>query len=116
MAESRIPLAGLIAALRHELALAQQQGQGLAPRLRIEEVEIELQVVLTSEKNAGVGVKFWVLNADLKDKYSDATTQKIKLKLKPSADEGGDFTIAAAETPSRAKPARRPAGMRAASK
>jgi hypothetical protein len=79
------------------LAEAQIQGQGLHPRLRIEEAEIELQVVITREGSTGIGVKFWVLNADVKDKSVDATTQKIKLKLKPSDADGGDFTIAAEE-------------------
>ena len=97
MAAAPILLSELIAELRRELAEAQVQGQGIHPRLRIEEAEIELQVVITREDNAGIGVKFWVLNADIKDKHADATTQKIKLKLKPSDVEGGDFTIAAEE-------------------
>jgi hypothetical protein len=97
MAKALIPLAELIAALRHELAQAQTQGQGLSPRLRVEDAEIELQVVLTREKGVDAGVKFWVLNAELKGKYTDAMTQKIKLKLKPGTEEGGDFTIAAEE-------------------
>ncbi len=76
-----------------------------------------MQVVLTRENNDELGMKLWVFNAAMKDKYSDATTQKIKLKLKPSSEDGGDFTIAAAETPSRAQPAaRRHVGMRAESK
>jgi hypothetical protein len=54
-------------------------------------------VVITREDNAGIGVKFWVLNADLKDKRADATTQKIKLKLKPTDVKGGNFTIDAEE-------------------
>ncbi|MGE3536190.1 MAG: trypco2 family protein [Candidatus Tectimicrobiota bacterium] len=113
MSEAPIRLTELIAELRRELAEAQTQGQGLSPRLRIDEAEIELQVVLSRENNAGAGVKFWVLNAELKDKYSDATTQKIKLKLKPTTDDDKDFTIAAPETPAQANPASRHVGMRA---
>jgi len=109
MADEPILLSELIAELRRELAEAQVQGQGLQPRLRIEEAEIELQVVITREDNAGIGVKFWVLNADLKDKSIDATTQKIKLKLKPS----GDFVIRAPEAQQPASPDRREGGMRA---
>lgn len=33
-------------------------------------------------------MKFWVLNADLKDKVSDAVTQRVKLKLKPTDADG----------------------------
>src|SRR5205823_3383143 len=97
MADAPILLSDLIAELRRELAEAQKKGRDLQPRLRIEEAEIELQVVITREDNAGIGVKFWVLNADMKDKSIDATTQKIKLKLKPSDADSGDFTIAAEE-------------------
>lgn len=111
MAEAPILLAELIAALRRELAEAQVQGQGQSPRLRITEAEIELQVVITREDNAGIGVKFWVLNADLKDKHADATTQKIKLKLQPSDADGGDFIIHASEAPPHARPANRDGGM-----
>jgi hypothetical protein len=110
----RIALAALIAELRHELAVAQTQGAGQHPRLRIEEAEIELQVVITSEDSAGIGVKFWVLNADVKDKRADATTQKIKLKLKPSDAEGGDLIIHAEEAPQPATPDTRAGDMRAA--
>jgi Trypsin-co-occurring domain 2 len=109
MADEPILLSELIAELRRELAKAQAQGQGLQPRLRIEEAEIELQVVITREDNAGIGVKFWVLNADIKDKRADATTQKIKLKLKPS----DDFVIRAPEAQQPVTPDRREGGMRA---
>jgi hypothetical protein len=52
-----------------------------------------LQVVVTHEDSVGLGVKFWVLNADVKDRASDAATQRVKLKLKPD----GDFKIRARE-------------------
>jgi hypothetical protein len=93
MAASRIPLSDLIAELRHELAVAQEKGKGLEPKLLVEEAEIELQVVVTHEDSVGLGVKFWVLNADVKDRASDAATQRVKLKLKPD----GDFKIRARE-------------------
>src|SRR5262245_25387497 len=82
MANSRIPLSDLISELRNELATAKSQGQGSDFRLQVEEAEIELQVVVTREDGVSGGVKFWVVNAEAKDNYSDATTQKIKLKLK----------------------------------
>src|SRR5262245_55591826 len=113
MAAAPLLLSELLAELRRELAEAQVQGQGLQPRLRIEEAEIELQVVITREDNAGIGVKFWVLNADLKDKSADATTQKLKLKLKPIDADGRDFIIHAPEAQQPASPDRREGGMRA---
>jgi hypothetical protein len=113
MAGAPILLSELIAELRRELAEAQVQGQGLHPRLRIEEAEIELQVVITREDSAGIGVKFWVLNADVKDKGIDATTQKIKLKLNPSDADSGDFIIRAPEAQQPVKIDNHDSGMRA---
>lgn len=95
MAESRIPLSKLIAELRHELAVAQVQGESSELKLLVEEAEIELQVVVTHEDGAGLGVKFWVLNADIKDKVSDAATQRVKLKLKPTGPGGKSLKISA---------------------
>ncbi len=92
MAESRIPLSKLIAELRKELIAAKEQGKDQDLKLQVEEAEVELQVVVTQGENDEVGVKFWVLNAAMKDSYSNATTQKIKLKLKPSVD-GEDTTF-----------------------
>lgn len=97
MADSRIPLSDLITELRKELAIAKAQGQGDDIRLQVEEAEIELQVVITRDDGVKGGVKFWVVNAELKDNYSDATTQKIKLKLKPLDSVGKPVKIRATE-------------------
>jgi hypothetical protein len=113
MAAAPILLSELIAELRRELAETQVQGQGLHPRLRIEEGEIELQVVITRDYSTGIGVKFWVLNADVKDQGIDATTQKIKLKLNPSDADSGDFIIHAPEARQPAKTDDHDSDMRA---
>lgn len=97
MADSRIPLSDLITELRNELATAKLQGQSSDFRLQVEEAEIELQVVITREDGVSGGVKFWVVNAEAKDNYSDATTQKIKLKLKPLDAVGKPVKIRATE-------------------
>lgn len=97
MADSDISLAALIAELRKELTTAKSQGQGSDLRFQVEEAEIELQVVVTQGDEIGGGVKFWVLNAAVKDKFSEAITQKIKLKLKPLDADGGNTKISAKE-------------------
>jgi len=93
MSESNISLSDLVAELRHELALAQEKGKGLEPRLLVEEAEIELQVEIKEDKDSEFGVKFWVLNAGVKDKQSDGMTQKMRLKLKPTSKAGKDFDM-----------------------
>jgi hypothetical protein len=97
MAASRIPLSDLIAELRRELAMAQATGESSGLKLLVEEAEVELQVVVTHEENGGLGVKFWVLNADIKDRASDAATQRVKLKLIPTDANGKPLKIRARE-------------------
>lgn len=93
MAESRIPLSDLIAELRKELTTTKSQGEGHDLKLQVEEAEVELQVVVTQEEGMGGGVKFWVLNAEANEKSANATTQKIKLKLKPLDTQGETFKM-----------------------
>jgi hypothetical protein len=97
MANQPIQLSELIAELRRELATAQAQGQGHDIQLKVEEAAIELQVVVTREGGVGAGVKFWVFNAEAKDKLTDATTQKITLKLKPTDAGDRDLKIRGSE-------------------
>lgn len=93
MAEARISLSDLVAELRQELALAQEKGKGLEPRLVVEEAEIELQVEIQEDNDAEFGVKFWVFNAGMKERQSDVVTQKMRLKLKPTSKTGEDFDM-----------------------
>ena len=95
MADSGIPLSTLIAELRRELAEAKEQGQGHEFKLQVEEAEIELQVAITSTDDISGGVKFWVVNAEAKEQFSDAITQKIKLKLTPFDAKGKKFKMKA---------------------
>ena len=53
---------------------------------------------MTHEDSAGGGIKFWVLNADIKDRESDVITQKVKLKLMPTDDKGKPVKIRALES------------------
>ncbi len=93
MAEPGIPLSKLIAELRKELIAAKEQGKDQDLKLQVEEAEVELQVVVTQEDVVGGGVKFWVLNAEANEKSANATTQKIKLKLKPHTVGDEDFDM-----------------------
>ena len=95
MADERIPLSDMIAQLRNELATAREEGQDKELQLLVEEAEIELQVALTREDSLGGSIKFWVCNAEAKDKFADATTQKIKLKVTPVDAKGEKFKMKA---------------------
>ncbi len=87
-------LSDVIAKLRASLIEAQRAGQGQALRFLIEDIEVELQFAVTKEGTGSAGVKFWVIEAKADGKYSNAVTQKIKMKLKIAGkDEPEDRKI-----------------------
>lgn len=89
----KIPLARMLGQLRQELLNARAEGESSDLKFQIEDIEIELQIGTTQEAGGGVGVKFWVYNADAKVNHSAVNTQRLKLKLKPKTLAGGDFDV-----------------------
>ncbi len=79
---ARIPLAKMLGQLRQELLDAKAEGESKDLKFLVDDIEIELQMATTQESEDGIGIKFWVLNADMKDKDSAVATQKLKLRLK----------------------------------
>ncbi len=102
MSDSTIPLADVIQELRSELLAATAAGEGQELRFDVEELNLELQVVVTkggsAEAGAKGGVKFWVLNAEssaeVQGKYESSRLQKVSLKLKPKTASGEAFDVA----------------------
>ncbi len=98
---SGVELSEVIADLRANLAAAQKEGDGKSLRFTIEDIEVELQMVVTKEISAEAGVKtavkFWVLsgeaNAKADAKFNTAATQKIKLKMKMADILGPDGQV-----------------------
>ena len=84
----------VLATLREDLARAQKQGKGHELHFAIEEIEVELNVVVTKEGAGKAGAKFWVINANLEGKLGNVATQKIKLKMKLVDKTGGSPEIA----------------------
>jgi hypothetical protein len=80
--EELIPLPKMLAQLRSDLFAARAEGEDKTLRFLVEDIELELQMATTQEKEGGIGIKFWVLNADAKGKDSAVATQKLKLRLK----------------------------------
>lgn len=87
---SNIPLVEVLDALRKDLKTAQDKSDPSAP-LIIEEIEVELQVVVTKNIKSDTEAKLEVLNVfglgglegklNLNGSWAKASTQKIKLKL-----------------------------------
>ena len=95
----QIPLADMLIDLRSELDRAQREGDGKHLRFRVESIDLELQVTVSKSKEAGAGIKFWVVNADGKGKLEEGTAQKLHLKLNPIAvdDSGNERPVDVAE-------------------
>ena len=89
----KIALSEMLGQLRQDLLQAQGEGVGSELKFRIEDIEIELQIVATKAVGGDVGVKFWVYNADAKVNASEAKTQKLKLKLKPVSADGTPLDV-----------------------
>jgi hypothetical protein len=82
----RLELSSVLNRLREEIAEASKASIKSDLRFEIQDVELEIQIVVTKEQNAGGKTSFWVLEANAGSKYANAVTQKVKLKLKASND------------------------------
>lgn len=90
--ERNIPLSEMIQTLRNELYVSLYEARGHQLRFRVESVELELQVAVSRETEAGGGIKFWVVNAAGKHKSGSQDHHTFKLKLQPILDEPAGAT------------------------
>ena len=56
----RTPLSQVLIQLRKDLLEAQKEGEGKDLRFLVQDAEVELQVVATTDTKGGAGVRFWV--------------------------------------------------------
>ncbi len=89
MAMERTSLSQVLIQLRRDLLEAQKEGEGQDLRFVVEDAEVELQVVATSDTEGGIGVRFWVISAEGGAKAGDTLTQTLRLKLS-SVDQHGN--------------------------
>jgi hypothetical protein len=83
MDEPKVELAAAIRSLRAELAQAMREGEGQGLRFRVQPVEMEFEVAVTTAGGAGGGVRFWVFSAEAKLDRSKTSMHRIKLSLAP---------------------------------
>jgi hypothetical protein len=96
--ESLVGLADAIRSLRAELTQAMQEGEGQGLRFKVDPVELEFELAVTSTKGGGGGIKFWVVTAEAKLDKATATTHRIKLSLAPLMKTAeGDTDVVVAE-------------------
>jgi hypothetical protein len=78
----KLALSDVIFQLRDELEAASNKAEGANLTFEVQDIDLELQVVVTREGKTGIKAKFWVLEANAEGKLGDAVTQKVRLKLK----------------------------------
>lgn len=84
---AEIELSQMIIDLRAALERAQAEGEGKSVQFLVNETELELDVKVAGDAEAGV--KFYILSAGAK--ASDEHTQKIRLKLQPVTKVGKKY-------------------------
>ena len=79
----KLELAEVITALRNELSIAKQAGDGQAIRFNINSVDVELETTVEYDASVEVGskIKFFVFDADAKGKAGAKQGAKHKIKL-----------------------------------
>ncbi len=96
MSDSEIPLAEVVGRLREEMLSAVEAAKGKGLQFEVEDVEVELQVVVSKggsgELGGEGGVQLWVLGkagGKIAGKYESSRIQKVTLKLKPQLEAEG---------------------------
>ncbi len=84
----KFELSKSLAALRKDLEAVIAEGKDSPVKFLIDDVALDFQVVAASEAGAGGGVKWWVLSAEAKGSVSEATTQKLSVRLKVVGEDG----------------------------
>jgi len=92
--ESPTAFAEWLVSLRAELAEAEQRGRGEGVRLRVDKVELDVEVTTTREAGAKGGVKFWVVDAGVDGRLKSGRTQRLKLSITPLDASGGVLDVA----------------------
>ena len=94
MGDSEFDLAEVIECLRQQLREARINGVGQTPRFLVDEAEVELKVGVTREGEAGMNFKVFGLGIGANASLASEAVQTIKLKLRPTDPDGGDWETA----------------------
>lgn len=85
-----IELAVLLEQLRDELERAVVGTEGKALRFALDAVDIEVEVVVERSAEGDSRVRFWVAELGAQAGVSRASTQRVRLSLKPTLEVGGE--------------------------
>ena len=87
MRQERIELATAVAALRAEFQTARDDAVGKGLRFEAERLELEFQVQVTQETTGNARIRFWLVEAGTDLRQERATTQTVRLALRPVAGD-----------------------------
>lgn len=92
--KDKLELPNVLLALRKELQEAQDKAADENLKFSLEEIELEIQVIASTEETAKHKVKLWVYEAGAEGTVGKETVHKVKLKMKPQNADGSDVNIA----------------------
>ena len=86
-----IPLSDLIDAVRGELEKAAKQAEGRDLLFEVNDVELDLEIATTGTKEAGGGLKVWVVSIGGKGSKSSASAREVECSLAAVTKTGTKF-------------------------
>jgi hypothetical protein len=88
-----IELADVLVGLRRELARAQTAAAAEFLRFRVDAIDLEIKVGVTSKEGVKAGLKFWVLELGGDAGRELEHVQTLRLKLAPVNSDGSDTLV-----------------------
>jgi hypothetical protein len=85
---NKIGLSEMVLALRQELLTAQREGEAKDLKFKVEDIDLEVEVMTTKEGSGKGSIKFWVCDAEANASFSQAKTHRLTLRLKPLGKNG----------------------------
>jgi hypothetical protein len=82
--DGMIELSKVIRDLRSELEKAVVVATGEKLRFEMQDIELEMEVAIEASGKAGAKARFWVVDVEAESAVRRASTQRIKLSLKPA--------------------------------
>jgi len=88
-----LQLSDMLLALRAELQQAQAKAEKEKLKFALDDIEVEISFTTSTKDSAKGGVKFWVINAEAGVETAAQTVHRVKLKIRPELEGGGDMKI-----------------------
>ena len=95
-----LELSDMLVQLRKELKTAQQKAKDDNEDLlfKLEDIEVEVQFMVSDKDKTEAGLKFYVFNAGAGEEKATQTVHKLKLKMVPETADGGDVKVSSGKT------------------